>query len=82
MEGAGDSGDEVEREQDRPCRAQVRREILGEEVHYLTSVLIGSLWLMCGQWTLRHKRRSWETRQEASVQRVWVMVAWTRVPIP
>lgn len=68
MEGVGDSGDEGGREQDKPCKAQERREISGEERHYFASVLLGSLWLMCGQWTLEHKRRSWESRQEASEQ--------------
>lgn len=32
----------------RACRAQVRREIPREEGHYLTPVLIGLLWLLCG----------------------------------
>ena len=46
-------------EQDGPCRAYMRGETPEEEGHWLTSVLVGSLWLCvrrtCATWPMDHR---------------------------
>lgn len=63
--GQGDAGNEGAGWQDRPWRAQERGGLPGEEGCYLTFALIGTLWLICGQWPLGPEGRFWESRQGA-----------------